>query len=80
MRHIINIEMNSTKVQIPRRVNELHIHWNPASHLMGNCEELAQPQRKLEKPAVFYFREPKLFNNNRYIHNCTSHRPHKNCT
>ena len=35
--------MNSTKVQNPRRVNELYIHYNvnPASHLMENCNELA---------------------------------------
>ena len=51
--------MNSTKVQNPQCINELHvyIHWNPASHLIENCEELAQPQRKLEKHAVLYFRE-----------------------
>ena len=40
----------STEVQNPRSVNEPYIHWNPASHL------LAQPQRKLEKHAVLYFR------------------------
>ena len=56
----LHIQLNSTKVQNPRHVNELYIHWNvnPASHLMENCEELAQPQRKLEKHAVLYFREP----------------------
>ena len=55
------MEMNSTKVHNPRRVNELYIHWNPTSHLMENCEELAQPEGKLEK-----HREPlRLLNNSR---------------
>ena len=48
--------MNSTKVQNPRLVYEPYIHWNPASYLIQNSEELAQPQRTLEKHAVLYFR------------------------
>ena len=45
-------EMNSTKMQNPQRVNELYIGTPPPS--MKNSEELAQPQRRLEKRAVLH--------------------------
>ena len=46
--------MNSTKVQNPRRVNEPAIHLPSNSIAMESSEELAQPQRRLEKHTVLH--------------------------